>query len=240
MDLPGALLVDLDDTILDSDSNADEVWLGVCRELAGRLGSVAAQELHVAVMDSRDWLWSDFERARPSRLDLWQARRDILTRSLASLRISNTPIVESMAERYATIREEELRPFPGAIDTLRRLKSVGIHLGLLTNGGSESQRGKIDKYGLAEFFDHIQIEGEFGIGKLDERAFRNALNALGVDPTEAWVIGDNLDFDTHAAQQIGIYAVWVNSHRNGLPDGTTVRPDWIVGSISELVNDGTD
>ena len=109
MDLPKRLLVDLDDTILHSDSNADEVWLGVCREFAGRLGSVAAQELHVAVMDSRDWLWSDLECARPGRLDMWQARQDILTRSLASLRISNTPIVESMAERYATIRDEKLK-----------------------------------------------------------------------------------------------------------------------------------
>ncbi len=109
MDLPGALLVDLDDTILDSDSNADEVWLEVCREFAGRLGSVTPQELHVAVMDSRDWLWSDLERARPGRLDLWQARRDILTRSLASLRNSNTPIVESMADRYAYIRHVKLK-----------------------------------------------------------------------------------------------------------------------------------
>ena len=35
MALPKALLIDLDDTILDSDSNADEVWFQVCREFAG-------------------------------------------------------------------------------------------------------------------------------------------------------------------------------------------------------------
>ena len=145
-----------------------------------------------------------------------------------------------MADRYATMRNEKLKPFPGAIDTLRRLKGQGRRLVLLTNGSSESQRGKIDKHGLAEFFDHIQIEGEFGIGKPDERAYRNALDALDVRPSDAWMIGDNLDFDIHAAQQLGIYAVWVDAHGNGLPDEITVHPDRIVRSISELIADDTD
>ncbi len=191
-------------------------------------------------MDSRDWLWGDLERARKARLDLWQARRDILTRSFAHLGISNSPIVDGMADRYATKRDEKLKPFPGAIDTLRRLKAAGVRMGLLTNGSSESQRGKIEKHGLAEFFDHIQIEGEFGIGKPDERAFRNALDALGVSPVEVWMIGDNLDFDIHAAQQLGIYAVWVDSQGNGLPEGTSVRPDRIIRSLSELILCDTD
>ncbi|MDE2718556.1 MAG: HAD family hydrolase, partial [Chloroflexota bacterium] len=171
---------------------------------------------------------------------LWQARRDILTRALARLQISNPPVVEGMADRYATKRDEKLKPFPGAIDTLRRLKAAGIRMGLLTNGSSESQQGKVDKHGLAEFFDHIQIEGEFGIGKPDERAFRNALDALGVSPAEVWMIGDNLDFDVHAAQQLAIYAVWVDAPGNGLPAGTTVSPDRIIRSLSELIADDTD
>ena len=236
MALPKALLIDLDDTILDSDSNAGEVWLEVCREFADRLGGATAEEFHAAVMDSRDWLWGDPGRARRGRLDLWRARRDMLTRSLARLRISNSPVEEGMADRYATIRDEKLKPFPGAIDALRSLKETGIRMGLLTNASSESQRAKVDKFGLAKFFDHIQIEGEFGIGKPDERAFRNALDALGVGPAETWMIGDNLDFDILGAQQVGIYAVWVDAHRKGLPAGTTVRPDRTIGSLTELVD----
>ena len=199
MDLPKALLIDLDDTILDSDSNADEVWLEVCREFAGRLGGVTPEDLHAAVMDARCWLWGDFERARKARLDLWQARRDILSRAFDSLGISNSPIVDGMADRYATMREEKLKPFPRAIDTLRRLNAADIPMGLITNGSSESQRGKIDKHGLAEFFGHIQIKGEFGIGKPDKRAFRNALDDLSVRPAETWMIGENLITDIRGA-----------------------------------------
>ena len=145
-----------------------------------------------------------------------------------------------MADRYAALRENTLKPFPGAMDALKRLKKTGIRMGLLTNGRSESQRAKIDKYDLAGFFDHIQIEEEFGIGKPDKRAFLNALDALGEGPADAWMIGDNLDFDIHGAQRVGIYAVWMDAHGGGLPDGTTVRPDRTIRSLSDLIADDTD
>ena len=58
----------------------------------------------------------------------------------------------------------------------------------------------------------------------------------GVGPAETWMIGDNLDFDILGAQQVGIYAVWVDAHRKGLPAGTTVRPDRTIGSLTELVD----
>ena len=82
MDLPRALLVDLDDTILDSAGNADEVWLEVSREFAGCLHRVTAKELHAALMDSRDWLWGDLERARRGRLNLPQAQTGHFASSL--------------------------------------------------------------------------------------------------------------------------------------------------------------
>ena len=62
-DLPGALLLDLDDTILDSYSDPDEAWLQLCREFAGGLAGVTPEKMHAAVKSSRDWLWGDPERA---------------------------------------------------------------------------------------------------------------------------------------------------------------------------------
>ena len=128
-----------------------------------------------------------------------------------------------------------MRPFPGAIETLLRLRMANIRLGLITNGDAEGQRAKIERFSLAGYFDHIQIEGEFGIGKPDERAYRNALSELGAEPSEAWMVGDNLDADIRGAQQVGIYAVWVDAQGSGLPDGATVRPDMTIGSLSDLI-----
>ena len=235
MCLPGALLLDLDDTILDSYGDPDAVWLRLCHEFAGGLAGVTPEEMHAAVKSSRDWLWGDPERARRGRLDLPQSRRDIVLGAFGRLDNTDSPTAVRMADRYTTAGEEAVRPFPGAIDTLRLLQEAGIRLGLITNGGSEMQRGKIERFNLGGFFEHIQIEGELGIGKPDERAFRHALDALGVRPDDAWMVGDNLEFDIRGAQQAGIYAVWVDARGGGLPDGTAVRPDKTIGSLSDLV-----
>ena len=218
-DLPQALLFDLDDTILDWYTDPDAAWLQLCREFAGSLGDVPAEELQAAVLQARDWYWSNAERARRGRLDLLLARRYILLRAFARFEIPDSPLLTRMGERYNHIRDEAMRPFPGAIETLRQVKKAGIPLGLITNGSAEGQRSKIERFSLAGYFDHIQIEGEFGIGKPDARAFHHALDALGVGPADAWMVGDNLDADIRGAQQVGIHAVWVDTPGGGLPAG---------------------
>ena len=187
------------------------------------------------MLQARDWFWSDAGRARRGRLDLRLARRYILLRAFARFDIPDSSLLTRMGERYNHIRDEAMRPFPGAIETLQRLRMADIRLGLITNGSAEGQRAKIERFSLAGYFDHIQIEGEFGIGKPDARAFQHALDALGVAPADAWMVGDNLYADIRGAQQVGIYAVWVDTQRSGLPDGTTVRPDRIIRSLSDLL-----
>ena len=236
MKLPKVLLLDLDDTILDWYSDPDLAWLQLCREFAAILGDVPAEVLQADVLQARDWYWSDMERARLGSLNLLQASRDILLRAFAEFDIPDSPLVTRMVKRYNHIRDEAMRPFPGAIATLRRLQETDIRLGLLTNGSAEMQRAKIERFSVAEYFDHIQIEGEFGIGKPEERAFQHALESLGVGHTEAWMVGDNLEFDIRGAQQVGIYAVWVDTQGTGLPDGTTVRPDMTIRSLSHLLS----
>lgn len=235
MNLPAALLVDLDDTILDAHRNPDAAWIGVCREFAGRLGAASPEDLHAAIIESRDWIWSDPDRSRRARLDMTGTRRTIVRRALSRLDLPYSPEAETMADRFTALRDQAIRPFPGALETLQRLKDVGIRLALLSNGDGPSQRGKIERFALEGFFDHIQIEGEFGVGKPDERAFRNALAALGVEPGNAWMVGDNLEADILGAQQVGVCAIWVDPDGGGVPDGSRVRPDRIIGTLSDLL-----
>ena len=112
--------------------------------------------------------------------------------------------------------------------------AAGIRLGLVTNGSSEMQRGRSIGSKLAGFSEHVQIEGELGVGKPDELAFRHALDGLAVRSDDAWMVGDDLEFDIRGAQEAGIYAVWVDARGGGLPDGTAVRPDKTIGSLSDL------
>lgn len=227
--------MDLDDTILDAHRNPDEAWIGVCREYAGRLGVASPEALHEAILESRDWIWNDPERSRRGRLDMTGTRREIVRRALGRLDLPYSPAAEAMADRFTALRDQAIRPFPGALDTLRRLKEAGTRLAVLSNGDGPTQRGKIERFALEGYFDHIQIEGEFGVGKPDERAFRNALAALGVEPADAWMVGDNLEADILGAQQVGVHAIWVDPDGAGVPDGSPVRPDRVIATLSDLL-----
>jgi putative hydrolase of the HAD superfamily len=132
-------------------------------------------------------------------------------------------------------REDALQPFPGAIEALRHLRGQGVRLALITNGNADAQRRKIDRFDLSPLFDSILIEGEFGVGKPDERVYLHALDQLNVKPEEAWMVGDDLEWDVRAPQRLGMFAIWLDFAGRGLPESSLVRPDRIIRSLSELV-----
>lgn len=88
MDLPRALLIDLDDTIVDSDSSADEVWLEVCKEFTCRLGSVTVEDLHAAQQIGVHAVWIDAPgNGLPEGTSV---RPDRIIRSLSELIVCDT------------------------------------------------------------------------------------------------------------------------------------------------------
>ena len=87
---------------------------------------------------------------------------------------------------------------------------MGVKLALITNGSAEGQRGKVVRFELERFFGCIVIEGEFGVGKPDERVYKHALAALATDPEDAWMVGDNLEWEVAVPQRLGLRGIWVD------------------------------
>jgi putative hydrolase of the HAD superfamily len=87
---------------------------------------------------------------------------------------------------------------------------------------------------LDGLFDLILIEGEVGFGKPDPRIYERALDALGVQPSETWMVGDNLEWDVLQPQKLGIYGIWIDARQKGLPSNFAERPKRIIQKLSEL------
>lgn len=138
-------------------------------------------------------------------------------------------------ERFHAYREAQIAEFPQALATIDTLKAAGVKLALVTNGASAAQRAKVERFRLSPRFDHVQIEGEAGFGKPEERAYRHALESLGVTAADAWMVGDNLEWEVAAPQRLGIYAIWHDHLGRGLPPDSPVRPDRIIRAIPELL-----
>lgn len=99
-------------------------------------------------------------------------------------------------------------------------------MGLITNGPSWTQRAKIMQLTLSRWFPQMIVSGEFGCDKPDARIFRHMLDALGVAPEEALMIGDNPDADVRGAHGVGMRAVWIQHTHLHYP--ADLAPAWAV------------
>jgi putative hydrolase of the HAD superfamily len=234
------MLIDLDDTIVSAYSNPRAVWIEVATELSGALGTLAPEEAASAILACAEHFWADPEQHRIWRQQLVEARRTVVRRAFLEIAKQGGPVIAEdavleIADRFSRYREERTHLFPGAIEAIDGLRAEGVMLALVTNGAGPVQRPKIERFGLDSRFHHVQVEGEQGFGKPEERAYRHALAALGVEASEAWMVGDNLEWEVAAPQRLGMFGVWHDHANVGLPEGTTVKPDRIIRSLSELL-----
>lgn len=233
--LPKAILFDLDDTIISFDGVCEAAWENVCKDFSTKTNFLSDVELLKSIAEVRKWYWSDPIRHQSGRLNLANSRREIVRIALYKFKIPGEKHVLEIADGYSKLQEEMIHLFPKAIQTLEYLYKKGVKLAMLTNGSAETQRRKIERFKLAGYFETILIEGEQGFGKPDPRVYELALEKLQVKPGETWMIGDNLEWDVAAPQRIGIYSIWNDYKKTGLPENLKFRPDRIVNSIYELL-----
>lgn len=240
MKLPRAILFDLDDTLLVAFGPAQSQWQRTIAAFADRLGPIEAQAVAAAVSGASAELWADPGRHKYWRHRIDEARRKIVADAFAALAATGHPVPaqsvgDAMADAYNALHDEELAMFPDAHETLDALKERGVKLALITNGAREPQRAKVVRFALEHRFDHIQIEGEHGFGKPEERAYTHAMEVLGVGSHETWMVGDNLEWEVVGPQRLGIYAIWHDGYGVGLPPGCPIKPDRIIRRVSELL-----
>jgi putative hydrolase of the HAD superfamily len=233
--LPSVLLLDLDDTILDDSGARDRCWEETYAEAARRNAELDVARLREEIDRVREEFWSDADRHRQWRVRLADAYGEIVTEALAAAGVDDPELGRSLGALHHELRVEAIAPLEGAIETLQELRSRGVTLGLITNGGSEGQRAKIERFALAAHFAYIGIEGEVGHGKPHRIAYNTALTALGVEAKDCWMVGDNLEWDVAGAQAVGIRGIWLDRSGGGVPDGVPVEPDAVVRSIAELL-----
>ena len=230
-----AVIFDLDDTLVAFDLVTESTWRQVCDEYAAANPAHPAAAVYDAVTSESHWYWSDEERHRVGRNDIVAARRGIVKSAFEKHGLPLHDAVK-VADRYSTLRLENMYVLPGAKETLSLLSDRQIPLGLITNGDSETQRSKIDRFGLGRYFKEILIEGEVGFGKPDRRIFELAVSRFGVTPGQMLMVGDNLKWDVAGPQSVGMRGIWFDVRGKGLPPDSTVEPDAIITLVPQLLN----
>ena len=234
IDPPDAIFFDLDGTLLDpSNATLESDWRAACEACCDGAFDIDATVPHLHPV--RTGLWTDTQWARRSRFDLAWASASFVRAVFAKVDLTDDALADRIGAEYFVRREAAAALYPAATATLERVRAMGIATALITNGAAAMQRGKVERFALASYFDCIVIEGEFGCGKPDERVFRHALASTGCEPERAWMVGDFLEADIETPHRLGMQTVWIDEDGAGLPAGSLVQPHRIVRSIADLL-----
>ncbi len=157
-------------------------------------------------------------------------------------------IARYLPEGTAVTPEDALRRFfidyatacvmePDAVPTLHTLRQQGLLVGIITNGGSLCQNGKVDMTGLRPMMDIVAVGGDESIQKPNPTLFRRVAARLGVACQDCVYVGDHPINDIQGAMSAGMRAVCIDYPRptdhpcysTPLPNGVPV-----IHTLSEL------
>jgi len=197
--------------------------------LAGRGHALQESEFHEAMWDATSRGWQEAMAGRGNvRLP------DVIETTMARMGVALDDETRLQAVRvYTTGVGEDAFLLDGAHEILRELKGHGLRLGLLSNtmwpGQIHSE--EMARLGLIGFFDVLTFSGDVGLWKPNASAFHYVAGRLGVSPTEAVFVGDQLEADVLGAQRAGLRVVWIAT--DGIESGD-VRPDAVIRRLAEL------
>jgi putative hydrolase of the HAD superfamily len=120
------------------------------------------------------------------------AERDISQRDL--------DIIMDLAH---AILERPLELLEGVEETIAEL-SQRHELTIFTKGDPEEQQFKIERSGLARYFQHAAI-----VKEKNEPAYRELAQERGFHPARTWMIGNSPKSDINPALAVGLSAVYV-------------------------------
>ena len=178
-----AVLFDLDNTLLDR-----ERVFRACLQADGALTEAAVQELlqlDEAGHGDRETLFAAWQRHRGAPMS------------------------------QAVLNDLMMGHIQPDLELLAALADLGSSnkLGMVTNGGSDTQRRKLKASGLDTVIppEHTLVSSEVGVWKPDPRIFWMASQALGVEPGECLFVGDQERFDGVGARAAGMELVLVEA-----------------------------
>lgn len=105
--------------------------------------------------------------------------------------------------------EHLLRPFPGMDALVRTLQALGVKQAIASSKRSVPLRRQLAAFGWSDLFDPLVTPDEVCEGKPHPESLERCLEAHGILPEEAIMVGDT-PFDLEMAQRAGVPAVAVS------------------------------
>ncbi|WP_373231338.1 HAD family hydrolase [Cohnella sp.] len=197
-----AIIFDLDNTILDRTSTFRSFTNSFLRSYFGHLEMT--QDI--------------FDRIIHLDQDGYKDKQELFSELLEELPWRVKPLITELLDFYSAEYVRNAVLMEHAREVVQHIRKK-YKTGLITNGKTLIQYGKIDHLGIRNEFDLIIVSEEAGIKKPDPRIFKLALKQLELKPEECIYIGDHPVNDIEGASKIGMETIWMKVNqpwKNGL------------------------
>lgn len=234
-----AVIFDLGNTLIYFDGEWSEVFQESDAELLHQLHTVGIHLDHdVFTNQFRARLEEYFSKRETDFIEY--STTSILRTLLADWgynAVSDDVIKQSLAAMYA-VSQAHWHPELDAVSTIQTLQKKGYRLGIISNAGDDADvQVLVDKAGLRPYFDVILSSAAQGIRKPSPRIFKTALDYMGVVPSKAAMVGDNLGADILGAHNTGMFGIWITRRADLTANRNyenTIQPDAVVDYLSQL------
>lgn len=211
-----AILFDLDDTLLDSEGAFEGI--AAHQHQKYNLGHVPFETYFARFITLNEHGYAD--------------RNQLFRTMVAEFEIAVAPDEMLMDYRRAMWRIARL--FEDTLEVIATLRERGYQLGIVTNGSTEMQDGKLQATGLAKLVDVALISEREGIRKPDAVIFQRAAEKLGIQPSDCIFVGDHPVNDVYGAYQVGMTTIWREAYVKW-PVDLTITPHHTIRTLSELL-----
>lgn len=190
------LIFDADDTLWENNIYFEDAFDHFCEYLAH--SSMESCEVR-AVLD-------EIERTN-AKIHGYGSRSFARNLALCYRHLAEHDIAEAdlvAVKNFAhAILEKPIELLEGVQDTVADLASRH-ELTIFTKGDPDEQRIKIDRSGLARYFQHAAV-----VKEKNELAYRQLAQERGFRPDRTWMIGNSPKSDINPALAVGLSAVYV-------------------------------
>lgn len=115
-------------------------------------------------------------------------------------------IIELLINKGKNLLNMPIRLLDGVEESLVELNKK-YKLVVATKGDLVDQQRKLNRSGLAKYFDHVEI-----MSNKTEKEYRRLVSTLNTQPENMMMIGNSLKSDIYPALSVGMYAVFVPYH----------------------------
>ena len=217
-----AVLLDIDNTILDFHEGARSAMLSAANEW----GIVFPENYFETFLTINNALWHRIEQGDLTREELFKIRWPSIFDALG---IDANGIEFEKDFRANLMYAAE--PVTGAKAMLDYLYGK-YPIYAATNSLYAQQTARLTKAGFMDYFSGMFVSEKIGAQKPSQVFYCHCIKSLALEPDEIIMIGDSLNADIGGAKQAGIVTCWFNFE--GAPRESGEIADYIIDSLDEI------